>query len=77
MSHSSIRPWLRRGGISPRSIGLSIGIALISSLMSFGLVVGSGVLLAKAAGVHSLVVLAGLLIAIELVAFLRAPVRFE
>ncbi len=77
MSHSSIRPWLRRGGISPRSIGLSIGIALISSLMSFGLVVGSSVLLAKAAGVHSLVVLAGLLIAIELVAFLRAPVRFE
>ena len=69
--------WLRRAGVSRSQLAISSAIALVSSLMGFGLIVGSGVLLARAAGVHSLATLAGLLIVIELVAFLRSPMRFE
>ena len=77
MTIAPLRLWLRRGGIARSSMMTSIALALISSLMGFGLIVGSGVLLVKASSAHSLVVLAGLLIGVELVAFLRAPVRFE
>ena len=69
--------WLRRAGVTRTQLVISGAIALVSSLMGFGLIVGSGVLLARAAGVRSLASLAGLLIVIELVAFLRSPMRFE
>jgi ATP-binding cassette, subfamily C, bacterial CydC len=72
-----IATWLRRADVTPTQLVISGAIALVSSLMGFGLIVGSGVLLARAAGVRSLASLAGLLIVIELVAFLRSPMRFE
>jgi len=66
---------LRRGAPSRRSITRAVGVGALAQLASIALVGGAAALLTWAATKPGLGTIAGLLVAVELVAFLRAPLR--
>lgn len=69
--------WLRRSTPTRRRLLTAVGISLLGSAASLGLFGGAGLLVGKAAQGGQLTALGILLVAIELVAFLRAPLRYE
>lgn len=73
----SLRTWLRRARPERRRLLEAIGISLLAAAASIVLLGGSGLLVGKAAGGGGLAALGVLLVVIELVAFLRAPLRYE
>lgn len=76
MRHSLLR-WWRRATPSPRNLVGAVVLSVLSALASIVLLGGSGLLVAKAAGGGGLPALGGLLVLIELVAFLRSPLRLR
>jgi ATP-binding cassette subfamily C protein CydCD len=73
----SLAAWLRRARPERRRLLEAIGISLLAAAASLALLGGSGLLVGKAAGGGGLASLGALLVVIELVAFLRAPLRYE
>ena len=69
--------WAERSRPPTRRLLASVGLALLAALSSLALLGGSGVLVVRATGGGGLAALGGLLIAIELMAFLRAPLRLS
>ena len=74
---SVLRRWADRSRPPARRLVAAGGLALLAALSSLALLGGSGVLVVRAAGGGGLAALGGLLIAIELMAFLRAPLRLR
>ena len=74
---SVLRRWAARSRPSRRSLAAAIGLAIVAALSALALLGGSGVLVVRATGGGGLAALGGLLIAIELMAFLRAPLRLR
>ena len=77
MTNGPLRRWWRRAAPSRRQVVRAVVLAVLAALTSILLLGGSGLLIAKAAGGGGLVALGGLLILIELVAFLRSPLRLQ
>ena len=77
MSTARLLRWLQRSGPSRVRLLTGISISLVSAMASLILLGGAGLLVGMAAGRGGLAALGGLLILIELVAFLRAPLRYE
>jgi ABC-type transport system involved in cytochrome bd biosynthesis fused ATPase/permease subunit len=72
-----LRRWLSRSRPSPARLTAAITVSALAALASIVLLGGSGLLVGRAAGGGGLATLGGLLVLVELVAFLRAPLRFE
>lgn len=77
MTRFALATWLRRSGSSASKLWLTVVLSSFSSLLTMGLVVGSGALLADAFGQRSLLPLTGFLIVIEFFAFFQAPLRYQ
>ena len=77
MSSALLLTWLGRSRPSPRRLLGAVALSILSGGASILLLGGSGLLVGRAAGGGGLAALGGLLVLIELVAFLRAPLRFE
>jgi|GEM_PF-168608 len=74
---SSLLIWLRRAQPSRASLLKAAALSLLAAVSSIVLLGGSGLLIGKAAGGGGLASLGVLLVVIELVAFLRAPLRYQ
>jgi len=74
---SSLLVWLRRARPSRASVLKAAALSLLAAVTSIVLLGGSGLLIGKAAGGGGLAALGVLLVVIELVAFLRAPLRYQ
>jgi len=74
---SVLRRWAGRSRPSRRSLGAAVALALVAAVSALALLGGSGVLVVRASHGGGLAALGGLLIAIELMAFLRAPMRLR
>ena len=72
-----LRRWAGRARPPVRSLAAAVGLAVLAAVSALALLGGSGVLVVRAAGGGGLAALGGLLIAIELMAFLRAPMRLR
>jgi thiol reductant ABC exporter CydC subunit len=77
MDLTRLRRWLTRSRPPIGRLLSAVLISILAALASILLLGGSGLLVGRAAGGGGLATLGGLLILIELVAFLRAPLRFE
>ena len=77
MTRRSLLAWLRRARPPRRRLLEALGTSLLAAAASLLLLGGSGLLIGRAAGGGGLAALGALLIVIELVAFLRAPLRYE
>lgn len=77
MTHTSLLSWLRRSAPSKRRLFEAVLLSVAASVASLTLFGGSGLLIGKAAEGGNLATLGVLLVIIELVAFFRAPLRFE
>ena len=77
MNLERLQRWLVRSRPPRARLIAAVGMSILAALASISLLGGSGLLVGKAAGGGGLAVLGGLLILIELVAFFRAPLRFE
>ncbi len=77
MSFALLTLWLRRSSPGPRQLAAAIGLSVLAAATSITLFGGSGLLVGRAAEGGGLAALGGLLVLIELVAFLRAPLRYE
>jgi thiol reductant ABC exporter CydC subunit len=77
MRWTSLRGWLGRSRPAPRRLLGALGLTLLAGACSLGLLGGSGLLVGRAAQGGSLAALGALLVAIEIVAFLRSPLRYE
>jgi thiol reductant ABC exporter CydC subunit len=77
MSGSTLRDWLRRAMPPRRRLVEAASLSVLAAAASIALLGGSGLLIGKAAGRGGLAALGVLLVFIELVAFLRAPLRYE
>lgn len=77
MTLRTLLRWARRSAPTRARLMNAIAISLIAAACSLVLFGGSGLLIGKAAGGGGLAALGALLIVIELVAFLRAPLRYE
>jgi ABC-type transport system involved in cytochrome bd biosynthesis fused ATPase/permease subunit len=69
--------WMVRSRPDTSRIIAALVLSLFAGAASITLFGGSGLLVGKAAGGGGLAVLGGLLVLIEIVAFLRAPLRYE
>ena len=69
--------WLRRAAPPRRNLVAALVARLIASLTAAGLFVGAVALLVVSATRPGLRAVAGVLIVIELLAFLRSPLRFR
>ena len=69
--------WIVRSRPDTSRIIAALILSLFAGAASITLFGGSGLLVGKAAGGGGLAVLGGLLVLIEIVAFLRAPLRYE
>lgn len=69
--------WWRRSRPTRGQLLTAVALAILSATASLILLGGSGLLVVRASGRGTLVSLGGLLIAIEVVAFVRAPLRFK
>ena len=69
--------WMKRAAPSRSRLWRAVGISLLSATCSLVLLGGSGFLLGRAVHGGGLAALGVLLVVIELVAFLRAPIRYE
>ena len=74
---STLVAWWRRSSPPASRLAISGILALVSGLASLILLGGSGVLVVRATEGGGLAALGGLLVAIELVAFFRAPLRLR
>ncbi len=72
-----LRRWAGRSRPSTTSLATAVALALVAAISALALLGGSGVLVVRATGGGGLAALGGLLIAIELMAFLRAPLRLR
>ncbi|MDH2903485.1 MAG: ATP-binding cassette domain-containing protein [Actinomycetota bacterium] len=71
-----LRTWLRRAAPRPRDLIKAIVMASLASLAGTGLFIGAIALLAVSANRPGLAAIGAFLIGLELVAFLRSPLRF-
>lgn len=71
-----LRTWLRRAAPRPFDLGKAVFMASLASLAGTGLFIGAVALLVVSANRPGLGAIGVFLIAIELVAFLRSPLRF-
>ena len=76
-TRSVLRRWADRSRPPVQRLFAAGALALLAALSSLALLGGSGVLVVRATGGGGLAALGGLLIAIELMAFLRAPLRLR
>ena len=74
---ATLRRWALRSRPPWRRLVGTVALAVAAALSSLALLGGSGVLVVRAAGGGGLAALGGLLVAIELMAFLRAPLRLR
>ncbi len=74
---ATLSTWWRRSRPEAGQLGAALGLALLTAATTLILLGGSGLLVVRATGPGGLAALGGLLVLIEVVAFVRAPLRFK
>jgi thiol reductant ABC exporter CydC subunit len=74
---ATLSSWWRRSHPDAGQLGAALALALVTAATTLILLGGSGLLVVRATGPGGLVALGGLLVVIEVVAFVRAPLRFK
>ena len=74
---ATLRRWAGRSRPPARRLAGAVALAVVAALSALALLGGSGVLVVRATHGGGLAALGGLLIAIELMAFVRAPLRLR
>ena len=74
---ATLSTWWRRSRPEAGQLGAALGLALLTAATTLILLGGSGLLVVRATGSGGLAALGGLLVLIEVVAFVRAPLRFK